>query len=652
MRSAFFGFHVASSGLHTARALMNVTSHNVSNAELPGFSRQVGITRANQPLDLRDSRGMYGTGSSMQSVIQMRDRFLDKMFWSQRATHGRFSAANTHLTFIETIFNNLPGAGVLNNFNQFFATVHDASGRAEDPTFRTAVVTAAHSLTEQIRFNAEALRRQQMDINREVADTVTVINSLGMQIQSLNEQIRLFERDGSNANDLRDQRALLIDELSHLVNVDVEERDFSTPTNQFDRRLTILINGVEFINNTRINRLSVVQRSADNPPPLRNAMDIPGLYDIRFENGAPFNIYSPSLSGKLRGLIDVRDGNGGQFTVEQRALGGTFYPTNPNTWPSHFRPTIGGTGWPPGFDLFNGATWTNPAFPGGTFDPTNPATLPLPDGTFSWPAGFVLGDSTTHPPGALNVPAAGMWPGTGIPVYNDVTTTIYKGIPFYMEQLNQLVRVFARAMNEGLNNNLEQMEGVPGHMNGFNADGVNRQTMLFTWRGGPNDYSNLAPYLIPFDPQRFDANGDEVFTVDYSQLNALNFMVNQDIITDERLLAASSDPNQGISGNGVILGFNRVNNDRSLFREGRLVDFIIATNDHLAIDNRQAINFRIAYEEISMQTHNHRLSIKGVDIDEEMLNLVRFQQMFIAASRVVNVLDTIYDTLINRLGNF
>jgi len=585
MRSAFFGFHVASTALHTARGLQNVVAHNVANAEIPGFSRQVGVARANEPLDLRDARGMYGTGSRMTGIVQMRDAFLDRMFWSQRSVHGQFSATNQHLTFIETIFNELPGSGVLNSFNHFFATVHDAALRSEDPTFRTGVITAADSLTEIIRHNANSLLRQQRDINREVSDTVTIINSLAVQIADLNEQISIFEQDGSNANDLRDQRALLIDELSHLINIDVDERDFSTPLNPNDRRMIVMINGVDIVNHTRVvNTLTVVPRDPDNP---RNVMDAEGLYDIRFSNGAPFNIYNQNLGGKLRGLIDVRDGNGGRSTVQDS------------------------------------------------------------DG-------------------------------------NDMTTSRFRGVPFYMNQLNDLVRTFARAINEGRNVSLDSINGAPGHVNGFDASGHPSQALMFTWSGGPNnmvvvDDTTTPPtfsrpdgllYLLhnettgeymsvptgttafPTGFVRATRDGVELYTVDYSQLNVFNFIVNPDILNDPELLAASSDSQQVPSGNGVILGFNAVNMDPSLFREGRLVDFIVATNNNLAVDNRQARNFRVAYEEITMQTHNHRLSIKGVNIDEEMLNLVRFQSMFVAASRLVNVIDSVYDTLINRLGNF
>ena len=619
MRSAFFGFHVASTGLFTARANLNVTSHNISNAEIPGFSRQVAQARANNPLNLRDGRGLYGTGSQITGINQIRDRFLDMKFWGQRAVHGRYTAVNQHLNFVETVFNQLPDAGVLRTFNDFFRGMQDLTVRAQDSINRTNVITTSMGLADIIQHNAQALQRQQRDINREVADVVTIINSLGSQIASLNEQIHIFERDGSNANDLRDQRALLIDELSQYVNVTVEERDFSVPGIPNDRRTSVLINGQDFVHHDRVSRLELVPRTE---PQRRNAMDVPGLYDIRFAGTRnEFNIYSPTLGGKLRGLIDLRDGNNTEITE------------------------TGVVQWPRGFDVLNPERWAGGFVGGGTaaaFNPSLPST---------WPIGY-------------SYPLEG-------------ETTRFKGIPFYMNQLNHLVRTFARAINEGRNSDLGQMNDTIGHIHGFNGEDPprNLNTKFFTFEGAPEDSLALRQWLVPgpngtiitvpeegaplVDPSRLlppadvlrDAEGAPLFTLDYSQMTALNFIVNPALVSDPTLLAASSNNMAGEANNDVIFGFNNVGTDNSLFREGRLVAFIIAISNHLAVDNQQAESFRLSYEEITMQTHNHRLSISGVDINEEMMNLVRFQTMFTAASRIVNVLDTVYDTLINRLGN-
>ena len=690
MRVSFFEFNVAASALHTSRAFMNTTGHNIANAELPGYSRQQVQAQAGVPLSLRDGRGMYGTGSIATGVIQMRDRFMDQRFWHQRAVQGEFISKASNLQFVETVFNNLPDAGVLRIFNDFFAKVADLTSDAPSPTPQINVITGGESLAELIRNQALTLQRQQLDINREVSDTVTIINSLGTQLANLNRQIFAFERDGSNANDLRDQRNLLIDQLSQIVNVSVVERDFSTEHSPNDRRTFIQINGHDFVNHTWHEPLEVVARTTSE---RRNEMDADGLFDLRFSNGIAFNIYHPALQGTLKGLIDVRDGNHSHITESEIPTWPRgFDPSRPGEWaagwtggiptgwPTPQEPIV----WPKGFDVNNPQNWTggwatNPPPPFNINDPT------------SWPRGTIV-HSPIYPPGT-NPPVgfdpsnpstwganwvvfspshSNTWPiGTRI---EQGTTTNFKGIPFYMNQLNHLTRVFVSALNEGIDANGDPINGATGHAYGFDTSGTthgqNRRLLFFTF-----DYDNNTPKTLRPDEEGvlavwLDANGNRttdhtigvqratdslgnpLYTLDTSRLNALNIMVNPDLKQNPSWLATSSEADLGQSNNDIMTGWNTIATKSNLFREGRIVDFIVSTSDHLAIDLNQSRNFQISYQEMILHTHNQRLATMGVDINEEMMDLVRFQSMFIAASKMINVIETVYDTLINRTGAF
>jgi flagellar hook-associated protein 1 FlgK len=390
-----------------------------------------------------------------------------------------------------------------------------------------------------------------------VGAVVERINSLGMQIASLNKQIHQFELDGSHANDLRDQRALLVDKLSEYVNIDVQEMDYGDDSVPFDKRYVILINGYDFVNHFQVQTLECVPRTPDleagqtSEQMLVNYMDVPELYDIVFKGiGTKFDIYSSTLQGTLKGLIDVRDGNN----------------NDPNT--------------------------LNTANP----DATN--------------------------------------------------TTAYKGIPFYMEKLNVLVRTFARAVNEGLDVNGSPIRGIDGtditgHVNGYDKDGVQNGTRSGLYLFTGFTYNGVTP---PED--------DSGPALDYNDINCVNFIVNPQLLDNPYKLATSSLPFIGESNNDVIHGFSIIAAYPSLFREGKLVDFIIGTADHLAIDRMQARKFDESYYEMTLMTDNQRLSVMGVDINEEMMSLTRYNQLFVACSRLINVIDQCYDTMINRMGNF
>jgi flagellar hook-associated protein 1 FlgK len=204
-------------------------------------------------------------------------------------------------------------------------------------------------------------------------------------------------------------------------------------------------------------------------------------------------------------------------------------------------------------------------------------------------------------------------------------------------------------MNEGLDYNGNTIVGLDGstlkgHINAYGYEG-DTGLLLFTYMDGKGNAKGGADDDFPTG-----ADGNLI----YDRLNCLNFAVNPQLLTSDgwMKLGCSSVPTMGESHNDVILGFQKLNSYPGLFNEGKLLDFIIGMSDHMAIDRAQAKNFDANYEEIVMQTDNQRLSVSGVNISEEMVDLVKFQQLYQACAKLVNVINEIYDTMINRLGAF
>ncbi|MCL1997987.1 MAG: hypothetical protein FWG65_04385 [Turicibacter sp.] len=718
MRGSFFGFRIATSGMHTARANLNVVAHNAANMEIPGFSRQGTLQSAQPAISMRNGRGMFGTGSAVNNVIRMRDQFIDRRFWSQQGVLGEFNVKVPQLSLIEAILNELPDqstVGVLGAFNDFFSRLQELSAEAHDPMFRLNVGRLGESLTELLRNNAVALQNQQRDLNGEVHAVVTEINSLGRQVSILNEQIRNSEFNGSWANDLRDKRDLLVDRLSQLVNVTVEERDFShTSGIENDRRFFISINGHDFVNHNLVHSLELVPRTPDQ---RRNEMDVDGLFDIRFANGSPFNIFSPNLTGVLKGLIDVRDGHGGVPTKQRihfetlfnRAVDEGADPADPTTWPNWFVNVVNRM--PETFDILNpdgdraAGTLPWPSFVNvhpweltaaeGTFNFADVAAAALADNAnfdvadiTTWPDWFTsaigrnVGFDTTNPrlwpsevwpagPPPFDINNRATWDAHGFEITDESTwniadfsslmpdflqltpaeadvapgititplptsrqnvqTTNFKGIPFYMNRLNDLVRTFVLAMNEGLDRSGSPIDGSQGHRNGYSLDG-STGLGFFVWT---------------------DANGNvhgNTSMGDFNHLNVLNWEMNRILLEEPDRLQLSSSPNVGESDNAIVEGFIFLDNYQSLFREGSLRDFIVATTTHLSIDLQQANRFQNNFMEMTRVTTNQRVAVSGVDMNEELLDMARFQNLFNVNARMISTMNNIYDTLINRLG--
>ena len=533
MNSAFFEFNVATSALFTAKNGLSVTSNNIANASTKGYSRQVVLQRASTPLPGVCGKGMIGTGSEVYGVDQVREFYLDKKYWEQNATYGEYKEKNDQLELVETIFNELASSGIASSVNDFFNSISGLTFSSGDGTYRTSVVNYTYAFAQNINTYAETLKSQQSDINDEVNTLVKKINSISDQIVSLNKQIYSMEIDGSHANDLRDQRALLVDELSQYVNTEV-----STVDTEYGEKFYVSINGQSLVSHFDNSKLECVSRTDKT---ALDEDDVYGLYDIQWSSKIPFS--TTGLSGDLKGLLDLRDGN-------------------------------------------------------------------------------VL-DKTTTGNGTGTGDDADADKGIGV-VQN------YKGIPYYIDRLNEFTQTIARAFNEGKYADGTDIKGIDGHINGYDSYG-NTGNLFFSYKGE-------------------DGKTVEDTELDYSKITAFNFSVSDALLKDSKRLAASTSASSEESNNEIILQFTQIKNENSLFKQGNVLDFVNGVSSELAIDKKQSENFDAFYEEMTLNTDNQRISVSGVSLNEEMTSLIKYQQLYVASAKLMQSISQIYDTTINGLG--
>lgn len=307
MGSSFFEFNIATTALFAAKAGLEVTSNNVSNMSTPGYSRQYIMQRATTPLDRYSGVGQVGTGTEVYGVGQYRDVYLDKKYWSQNSVFGEYTQKKSQLSMMETIFSAISESGLTKNVNSFFDSISSLEFSANDLNYRSQVINNAQTFVTNLKNHANKLRQQQIDANDDIYALVQRINAIGTQIASLNDQIYKFEIDGNKSNELRDQRTLLLDELSKYVNVELKELpDTSGRGGEFGVKTVVLINGQEFINHNVSRSLNCDRRTQDE---MLHPNDAPNLYNIKWENGDALKLNG--LEGELKGLIDIRDGDSG-----------------------------------------------------------------------------------------------------------------------------------------------------------------------------------------------------------------------------------------------------------------------------------------------------------------------------------------------------
>lgn len=321
MRTTFGSFNIATSGLFASQRSLDVTSHNISNSNTEGYSRQIALQRATMPT-YGDSTGVVGTGVETYDITRMRSSYLDVKYWGQNKTYQEWSIKQEQLEQIEGIFNEPSDTGIRVVMDEFFASLEELSKQPGDTTCRVAVLEKANVLAVSINRNGNELLNAIRDVNFSIKNKVSQVNSLAEQIANLNKHIFGFELGGNKANDLRDQRNVLLDKLSSIVNVTITEMPGPNGNNYTD----VKIGGITLINHTNFNKLTTDDKS------VPGISDIGGgkISDIIWEGVQDQQVRIES--GELKGLLDIRDGNGVDFNYR----GLPYYLSKLNEFANNF----------------------------------------------------------------------------------------------------------------------------------------------------------------------------------------------------------------------------------------------------------------------------------------------------------------------------
>ncbi len=228
MTSTFHSLETAKRSLFTQSIALNTTGHNIANANTDGYSRQTVKMSAARPLEAYGinrsvTPGQLGTGVEVNSIERIREQFLDEQFRNENKSLGAWNIQYDTLDKLQTIINEPSDTGISSLINKFWSAWSDLSKDPENITNRKIVKETTLALTDALNHTSKQLSDLNSDLTRNVEVDASNMNSMLSSIADLNNQISRIESLGDNANDLRDQRDLLTDQLSKLVNVEVTE---------------------------------------------------------------------------------------------------------------------------------------------------------------------------------------------------------------------------------------------------------------------------------------------------------------------------------------------------------------------------------------------------------------------------------------------
>ena len=717
MASTFFGLNIAVSGMNTYNAVLNTTAHNISNTKTAGYSKQVVNQQAKKALSLKTSFGMQGTGVEVTEIVNTRDSYYDYKYRKSTTTLGYYDTAKYYMSSIEDYLyvKDEKSGGLSTSLDSFFKSLINMTTDSTDTTKRAETAGYADALGEYARKMSTNLQTLQNDINTEISSTVKQINAYAEQLAALTKQINSLEVYGNQANDLRDQRARILDELSALADVEVTEK---VPETGSGLHQYIVALGGNILVDTYSYKTISVETSATKD----NQCDIQGLYGLKWSDGQSFNIRNTVLGGKLQALFELRDGNNGEnFTAKL---------------------TDNGKGSCIGTDKNNNSTITLSAeFVTGANN-CDLAKLSIPEANACL---TIAGKDYKYDSFEVTVGIDGKYTYTftlSKPLEeadkkniktafdNSESASIgdsvdFRGIPYYMSQLNEFIRTFSANVNQLQNAgyDMDNNKGVDLFV-GLDSQTDKQMNMIELIRntkdgyyylngskvfsgkvtGGTTDApkaaagSDLESYLTNneytikgksetavsangINGKKYtllDKNGEEAETIfvpddsknvftfssstkestdgniysSYYNVTAARFQANKDVVKDGRLIAAAkySQDKTGISESGNLDKLVALQNDQNIFKQGTPTAFLQIMTATVGVDSNKIVAATTNSENIQKAIENRRLSVMGVDEDEEGQNLIITQNLLNAQYRVISVMNEVLDKLINQTG--
>lgn len=289
MSSQFLGLEVGKRGLNANQTALNTVSHNLANASNKDYSRQKVEFSTVDPLytpslNREASKGQIGQGSNISSIKRVRDVFVDNRIRDEKSN---VSFYNTQYGFLKQIEESMaePGQPSLKEkFDDFVKSWNDVALNANDMAARYSLLSSGQEVSSMLKNQYQNLQNMRDHVNTLIESKVSELNNLSSEIKDLNSEIVKIKALKDTPNDLMDKRDALVEKLAQITNIKISEQD---KTETF-----VYIDSQAIIQGEKSMLLEVVRDPKNN-----------GMFKIQFKDGSTPNI----KNGELAALINIRD---------------------------------------------------------------------------------------------------------------------------------------------------------------------------------------------------------------------------------------------------------------------------------------------------------------------------------------------------------
>jgi flagellar hook-associated protein 1 FlgK len=623
MGSTFSGIELGKRSIMANTDAITTAGHNISNANTEGYSRQRVQIRAFDPLykpDLTrpERAGMIGQGVDVESINRIRDELLDQRIVGQAHLEGYWDTRSKYYMMLEQIYNEPDDVSIRSNMDKFWEAWQELSIHPENQASRQAVVTRGETLTDSIKQRWESLDGIGNLIDGDIEATVRQVNNYAKQIAETNAEIVRSRAMGDNPNDLLDRRDLLVDKLSKLINITTDQRDND-----------------EFM--VHVDGKIIVQGSVSREIGFAPREDDTGYQKLIWKDTGFDAIFK---GGQLGALVELRDVD---VRNEIQSL---------NTLTMNFSDLVNdihrngvGANNVTGLDFFVQHPFVENT--NGNFDRDGDGYLDT-----SYVFRFT-GSNALDMQQQVGIEGVMTFSGTDgyvdVPYYHtDTVETVIARInnstsevKAYLDKNNHLVLKATTAQDTSnpdfVIRHVEDsgyfLSGYSGILRGNGAENA----YDFAQADSVNALTDQAQFAVApyFNPSAY-------------------IEINSEIKNDVMCVAAGYPDVNGHNpaGDGrAAVEIASIRNTAIMVGSMKTFDDYFAdTVTNVGLKGEQAETNLLTQTAIMDDLRNMRDSISGVNIDEELAEIMKFQHGYNAAAKFVTVWDSLIDTIINRLG--
>ncbi|WNZ73343.1 flagellar hook-associated protein FlgK [Borreliella garinii] len=626
MDSTFSGIEIGKRSLFAHKDAMNTVGHNLSNATKPGYSRQRVTMKTEIPiyapqLNRAKKQGQLGQGIVVQSIDRVKDELLNTRIVEESHRLGYWTSQDKFISMLEDVCNEPEDQSIRKRLNDFWESWQDLANQPQGLAERKIILERGKSFCELIRSRFHSLERIYIMANDEIKITTDEANNYIKNIANLNKQISKSQAMKDNPNDLMDARDLMVEKLGNLISVSIENK-------QDPNEFLIHSEGRHLVQGSIANEFKL---EATNGPTRTR-------WSILWANNDKVNLET----GKLGSLLNIRDEEIKNEINELNNLAVNII---------ELVNEIHETGY--GMDKKNGRSFFSKELKltddRGRYDTNG-------NGQFDSVHVFKINSTNEiFPEEKLGFYGTLKFEATNS---NEIIEIPYNAPDTVQDLINRInnsnAQVTARINPEGKFEikavKEQENENITFRIKHIEDSGLflTKYTGILNESGpeGAYDYRNIDT-IDKLTPK-------STYSISPLKNPAAWIKVANTIDLDPSKIAAgiNSPTNEiSIGDNQAALRISSFGNSQIMIGKNlTLNDYFANTASNIAIKGQISEITKESQSQILKDLTDLRMSISGVNKDEELANMIEFQQAFIAASKFITVSAELIDTVINKMG--